>query len=75
MPRFYFNFINGQETVEDSDGTELPDQEAAQKQAMIAVRDVQKTRFASVKNWVGWSVEVVDDGGHRVLRLPFSKVK
>jgi hypothetical protein len=75
MPRYYFNFINRQETVEDVDGMELPDRRAARKQAVIAVRDVRRTRIDSVKNWSGWGVEVVDEQGLTVDLLPFSKVK
>jgi hypothetical protein len=75
MPRFYFNFVAGQEKIEDPEGIELPDEAGARKQAIHAVLDAQKTRFALVKNWVGWSVEVVDDRGNRVLVLPISTVR
>jgi hypothetical protein len=75
MPRYYFNFINRQEKVQDVDGMELSDRRAARKQAMIAVRDVRHSRMDSVKNWFGWSIEVVDEQGLRVYLLPFSKVK
>jgi hypothetical protein len=75
MPRFYFNFVDGQETIDDPEGIELPDEAAARKQAMDAVLDAQKTRFALAKSWVGWSVEVVDERGNRVLLLPISTVQ
>jgi hypothetical protein len=66
--------VNGQEKVDDPEGIELADEAAARKQAMDGVLDVQKTRFALTKNWAGWSVEVVDDRGNRVLLLPISTV-
>jgi hypothetical protein len=72
MPRFYFHFVDGQERIEDPEGIELPDEAAARTQAMQAVLDAQKTRFALPRNWVGWSVEVVDDRGNRILLLPIS---
>ena len=75
MPRFYFNFIDGQDRIEDPEGMELPDAAAARQQAIVAVHDAQKTSFALARNWVGWSVEVVDDGGNKVLLLPFLKIK
>jgi hypothetical protein len=72
MARFYFNFVYGQETIEDPEGMELPDEAAAQQQASYAVLDIQKTKFALPRNWAGWSVEVVDDHGNRILLLPIS---
>jgi hypothetical protein len=75
MPRFYFNFVNDQEKIDDPEGIELPDEAAARRQAMDAVLDAQKTRFALAKSWVGWSVEVVNDRGNRVLLLPISTVQ
>jgi hypothetical protein len=75
VPRYYFNFVHGQGRIDDPEGIELPDEPAARKQAMDAVLDAQKTRFALAKSWVGWSVEVVDDRGNRVLLLPVSTVQ
>ena len=75
MPRYFFNFVHDQEKIDDPEGIELPDEAAVRKQARDAVLDAQKTRFALAKSWVGWSVEVVDDRGNRVLLLPVSTVQ
>jgi hypothetical protein len=75
MPRFYFNFVDGQEKIDDQEGMELPDEAAARKQAMYAVLDAQKTRFALPRNWVGWSVEVMDDRGNQILLIPISTAR
>ena len=40
MPRFYFHVCNGNGFVEDEEGQELPDLEAARAAAISAARDI-----------------------------------
>jgi hypothetical protein len=42
MPRFYFNFVDGQENMEEPEGMELPDEAAAGRQASYTVLECTK---------------------------------
>jgi Domain of unknown function (DUF6894) len=74
MPRFFFNFTDGNEKIEDPDGSDLPDLVAAQNQAVLAVRDVRRTKFELVRDWSSWSVQVLDEHGSHLFSLLFSQV-
>lgn len=66
MPRFYFDVIQGEESVEDDEGTELPSIEAAERDALISAAEINRDnakagRINTVK------VQVRDEGGKIVL--------
>jgi hypothetical protein len=45
MPRYYFDFRDGPEVIADSEGTELPDDEAAQREATDTLTRVAHDTF------------------------------
>jgi hypothetical protein len=70
MPRYFFH-IHDDIELRDDEGLELPDAEAAHKQALAGVRDMmcdqmRKGRL-SLRHWV----EVEDESGNSVLKLTF----
>ena len=76
MPRFYFCFVHGSDVFEDLEGAELPDRSAAREQAILAARDVMRTRFARYgPDWSDWSVRVCDEGNSAIIALPFDKAR
>lgn len=76
MPRYYFDFSDGDEFVEDFEGVLLPDTQAIHAHALAAAEDVLRTRFARPgTSWIEWSVRVRDEAGNELLVLPLSEVK
>jgi hypothetical protein len=76
MSRFYFNFVHGPDLFEDTEGTELPDQAAARHHAVLAAKDVMRSRFARFgPDWSGWSVRVCNGTSSPVLTLSFAEAE
>jgi hypothetical protein len=76
MPRFYFNFVHGSDVFEDPEGAELPDRSAAREQAILAARDIMRTRFVHFgPDWSDWSVHVCDEGKSAVIAVPFDEAR
>lgn len=70
MPLFYFHVYNDEITM-DEEGQDLPDIEAARREAVKSARalicdDVSKGRLA-----LSDRIDVVDERGDPVLSLPF----
>jgi hypothetical protein len=71
MPRYHLHFHNGRELEEDEEGMDFPSSEAALDEAIRMAREL----------WAGlpdarrdMAIEVVDEIGRTVLRIPFSAV-
>jgi hypothetical protein len=68
MPRYFFNFKDGQLLL-DNEGTELPDLDAARAQAIIASGTMlhdQGAKFWQDRDWHMW---VTDEAGTIVCAL------
>lgn len=73
MPRYYFHLRNGAGFVEDEEGRDLPDPEAARSEALKGVRSILcEDVLGGVVDLRG-SLEVVDQDGVRILLLPFAE--
>jgi hypothetical protein len=66
MTLYHFAVHNGH-LHEDPEGTELPDDGAARKEALLIIRDRKKNKEAM---WIGWTMEVMD-GDREVWQIPF----
>jgi hypothetical protein len=66
MPRFYFDFENGGNTIDD-EGAEFPNVEAAKREALTALGDVAREFVRS--NDEGRVLVRVRDGEGPVLEL------
>jgi len=70
MPLYYFHLRGRTERELDLDGLDLPSDDDAAVQATKAVRELREE--FSAEDWTGWVLEVVDEDGREVLRLPIT---
>jgi hypothetical protein len=72
MPRYYFSLKNGR-PFDDVDGLEMPDLDAARKEAIGFARDMMRME-PDRRDWSSWVVCVTDDAQQCVLEVAFSEV-
>ena len=72
MPRYYFNFTNGERFMEDAEGIDLPDEVAVREEALGVARDLSRESVDDVNAWFAWRIEVTDENGRLVMTIPFS---
>jgi hypothetical protein len=61
MPRYYFNVLNTSPTIIDDVGEELPDKEAAWRQATITAGEIFKDIDGRLRPGQEWALEVTDE--------------
>jgi hypothetical protein len=75
MPRYYFNFKDG-ETLLDPNGIEFADMEAVKHEAVKSgaemLRSVKVDHLWSGDPWVLWVSDQPNGGGQTLLTLKFS---
>jgi hypothetical protein len=72
MPMYYFNLIDD-DTVLDTDGTELPDVGAARTHATGVARELTAHGGGILQQgWSGWTMSVHDEGGTQLFSLTMS---
>ncbi|OPY98818.1 hypothetical protein A5906_30045 [Bradyrhizobium sacchari] len=64
MPRYYFNIHNGH-PFEDRVGEDLPDEEAAWKNALLLTRDIEDVLAPGG----AWRLEVIKTDGSPLYRI------
>ena len=71
MPRYFFNVVNGVK-IQDFDGTQLINLDAARGEAQKDIDEIKVTHFNSLGNdWSGWSIEIRDPDDVLLLVVPF----
>jgi Domain of unknown function (DUF6894) len=60
MPRYYFNVLNSNPSLDDL-GEYLPDKEAAWRQATITAGEIFKAIDGSLRPGQEWTLEVTDE--------------
>jgi|EndMetStandDraft_4_1072995.scaffolds.fasta_scaffold221277_2 hypothetical protein len=71
MPRFFFYIIDGEETLEDPDGTELADLEAARLDALQSARHLLAEKVKNGEVVDGQKFEIRDGDGNLLAIVPF----
>jgi hypothetical protein len=67
MPRFYFS-ISDHGHLEDEEGTELPDVDAARRHAYAVAREIMRNRAGMLGDpWSKWTMQVKDSHGKEVF--------
>lgn len=70
MPRYHFNVFDGYSTV-DTEGTELPDWQAARREAIRLAGLILADEADKLLLGEGWKLEVTDPTGLILFRLDF----
>ncbi len=73
MPHFYMHVCNGNGFVEDQEGVELPDQDAARVKAVEAARDVMAADMRKGELDLSSFIEVEDAEHIHLFTLHFSE--
>jgi len=70
MALFFFNLILARERIEDDEGMDLPDLDAAKEEAKAAAREIVVDWLRSGREIAG-EVEIADADSKPLLRIPF----
>jgi hypothetical protein len=73
MQRFYFNIRSEAGLLEDFEGTELPDLEAARLEAIEDARQLMSDAVRIGFDIASRSIEVRNEAGEIVLFVPFAE--
>ncbi|MGA2128784.1 MAG: hypothetical protein ABSG76_21850 [Xanthobacteraceae bacterium] len=75
MPHFFFHFRKGARSLMDREGETFDDVVGARRMALAIARDfVDRARGAVSRRWAGWSIDVRDQRGNRILLMPLEQV-
>jgi hypothetical protein len=70
MPRFYFSIADNA-VLEDTEGTELPDLEAAKRHARAVALELMHHRDKMLGHpWSSWNMLIKDEQGREVFSFP-----
>jgi hypothetical protein len=72
MPRYHFHITNGQESLDNPKGMDLPGNAAARQEAVVLASELRHGQVKPGRNWQGWFVTVVDQHGHQVESVPIA---
>ena len=70
MPRFYLHIRDGDRFLEDPDGSELPDLDAARAEAMASARELLADKIKAGEVVNGQRFEIVDEAGEVRATVP-----
>lgn len=70
MRRFYFHIRDGSGLIEDPDGSDLPDLDAARAEALASAREILANRLRSGEVLDGQSIEITDAAGEVLATVP-----
>jgi hypothetical protein len=70
MARYHLHFTDGVDFVLDRTGTEIPDDESAQRLAFGSALGLMRS-LPNYRDWRQWVVAVHDEDGYQVDVVPF----
>ena len=73
MPRYFFHVSLEGTLIEDPDGQDLPDADAAWERARQGARALMRADLGRPVNWLSCRFEVADASGEVVFDLPFAE--
>jgi hypothetical protein len=72
--RFYFHLRVGAELITDDQGVDLPDFPAAQREAILAAREVLAEAIKTGKSEVPEAFVIADEAGRELGSIPLATV-
>ena len=69
MPKFFFNIVDDQSRVPDHEGMELPDLDAARKEADASARELLVDALRAHKEVDGRRIEIANENGEVITAL------
>lgn len=73
MPRYFMHVCNGSGFVEDQEGVDLPDRDAARAKAIEAARDIMAGDLRKGELDLSSFIEVEDEGRNLLFTLHFTE--
>jgi 1-acyl-sn-glycerol-3-phosphate acyltransferase len=74
MARFYFHLRDGDKLVLDPEGTDLPDLDAAKREALLAARDILSDAIKAGKPKVPDAFVIAEEVGRKLAIVPLAAV-
>jgi hypothetical protein len=73
MPHYYFHIRNGLGFIEDREGMDVADLDAAHKEAVKGARSLIASEVLEGRLDLSGAIEVTDNEGQPVLTIPYQK--
>ena len=74
VPRFFLHIRDGDELLEDPDGSDHPDLETARAEAIAGARDLLAAQLKAGKPLDGQQIEICDEAGRLLATVRFRDV-
>lgn len=72
MPRYYRHIRQGDQLIEDPEGIDLADLDAARAEAIEGIRDLVAEAIRQGKeDWLMDGIVIMDEAGRELMRIPF----
>jgi hypothetical protein len=72
MPHYHLSIRHHEHLYRDEEGEDIAGEIEMREQALLTVRDLTRTASLAVPDWLVCSLEVTDETGQLILRLPFA---
>ena len=71
MPRYYLSVRYRDHLFQDEEGEDIPSAIEVKVRALETARDLIRTPFLAIPDWLDCTLEVTDETGTMVLSIPF----
>ena len=71
MPRYYLSVRYRDHLFQDEEGEDIPSAIEMKVRALETARDLIRTPFLAIPDWLDCTLEVTDETGTMVLSVPF----
>jgi hypothetical protein len=73
MPHYHLSIRHHEHLYRDEEGEDIAGEIEMREQALLTVRDLTRTASLAVPDWLTCTLEVTNEAGDLVLRLPFAE--
>lgn len=71
MPHYYFHLRDGNDVIEDPEGSAFLNLQAARQEALATAREILAERVRTGQVVGGQQIDICDSKGHRLSTVPF----